>query len=99
MPEAKLAREAELPYSTIAFVTDYDCWNESEAKVSVEVVLATLKQNAVLAPKIISELIDKIPNPQSSPAHAALKNAVITDPKHWDLECIDRLNWLIAPRG
>ncbi len=96
MPEAKLAREAELPYSTIAFVTDYDCWNEAEAKVSVEVVLATLRQNADLAPKIIRELIDKIPNPEFSPAHDALKNAVITDPSHRDAESRARLAWLLG---
>ncbi len=96
MPEAKLAREAELPYSTIAFVTDYDCWHESEANVSVEVVLATLKQNADLAPRIIKELIDNIPSPESSPAHNSLRNAVITNPNHRDLEGSARLAWLIG---
>ena len=96
MPEAKLAREAELPYSTIAFVTDYDCWNETEANVSVEVVMATLKQNADLAPQIVKELIDKIPSPESGPAHNALKNAVITDPSHRGPEYSDRLAWLMG---
>jgi len=96
MPEAKLAGEAELPYSNLAFVTDYDCWNESEANVSVDVVMATLRQNADLAPKIVRELIDRIPRPESSPAHDALKNAVITDPNHRDREHSVQLAWLIG---
>jgi len=64
MPEAKLAREAELPYVTAAFVTDYDCWNESESAVSVEQILATLQANGKLALRIISELAARLPNPK-----------------------------------
>ena len=96
MPEAKLAREAELPYSTVAFVTDYDCWNESEASVSVDVVLSTLKKNAELAPRIIRALVDNLPDPTMSPASSALRNAIITDQKDCDHEVIERLKWLIG---
>ncbi len=96
MPEARLAREAELPYSTVAFVTDYDCWNDAEAEVSVDVVVSTLKKNADLAPKIVTELIANIPSPETSFAFGALKNAIITNPNHRDSELTDRLAWLIG---
>lgn len=96
MPEARLAREAELPYSTVAFVTDYDCWNDAEAEVSVDVVVSTLKKNADLAPKIVTELIANIPSPETSFAFGALKNAIITNSNHRDSELTDRLAWLIG---
>jgi 5'-methylthioadenosine phosphorylase len=53
MPEAKLAREAELCYATLALATDYDCWHESEDSVSVEMILATLHKNVELAKRVI----------------------------------------------
>ena len=96
MPEAKLAREAELPYATAAFVTDYDCWNESEAGVSVDVVLATLKRNAELAPRLILALLTNLPNPAMSPAFGALRNAIITDRSQCDRDVIERLSWLLG---
>ncbi len=96
MPEAKLAREAELPYSTVAFVTDYDCWNESEANVSVDIVLSTLKRNAELAPRIMRALADNLPDPTMSPAFGALRNAIVTDRKSCNGEVIERLKWLMG---
>jgi 5'-methylthioadenosine phosphorylase len=99
MPEAKLAREAELPYATIGFVTDYDCWNESEASVSVEVVLTTLKRNAELAPKIVRALVSDLPSPAASPAFGALKSAIITDLGQCEPAAIARLDWLIGKRS
>jgi 5'-methylthioadenosine phosphorylase len=97
MPEAKLAREAELPYATLAFVTDYDCWNEVHAEVSVEVVLTTLKQNADLAPRIVAELVPRLPDPRTSPAFGALKSAIITDCQDLSPETLKRVEWLIRP--
>lgn len=94
MPEAKLAREAALPYCTIAFVTDYDCWHESEAAVSVDIVLSTLKRNAELAPKIIRTLIDMLPDPSKSEAFGVLKNSVLTDLSHLDDSIASRIRWL-----
>ncbi len=95
MPEAKLAREAQLPYATIAFSTDYDCWHESEEHVSVEAVLAVLKSNASLAQSILRELPARLPDPQTSIAAQALKYAVITHGDNKKSEARMRLAWLL----
>jgi 5'-methylthioadenosine phosphorylase len=96
MPEARLAREAELPYSTIAFSTDYDSWHETEAAVSVEAVVAVLRQNADLAKRIVVELARSLPNAEKSPATGALAHAVITAKDHIDAAARARLGWLIG---
>jgi 5'-methylthioadenosine phosphorylase len=80
MPEAKLAREAELPYATVALVTDYDCWHASEESVSVAAVLAVLSTNAELAQRIVAELAKALPDRTKSAAANALEFAVITPP-------------------
>ncbi len=67
MPEAKLAREAELPYALLALATDYDCWHETEEDVSVEAVLAVLKANATLARRALAELAGAAPRPHRQP--------------------------------
>ncbi len=67
MPEAKLAREAELPYATLALSTDYDCWHESEEAVTVEVVVATLKQNVALARDVARRLAHALPDVSGEP--------------------------------
>ncbi len=95
MPEAKLAREAELPYATIAFATDYDCWHETEDDVSVAAVLAVLQQNADLGKRAVIELAGKLPDPKLSPAHDALNFAVMTGPEHIDAAARQRLGWLL----
>jgi len=97
MPEAKLAREAELPYATIAFATDYDCWHEEQEAVSVEAVIAVLRRNADLAKRIVGELSTALPDPEASPAHGALRNAIITAPGHVNPETRARLAWLMGP--
>jgi 5'-methylthioadenosine phosphorylase len=95
MPEAKLAREAELAFATAAFVTDYDCWHSAEADVSVQVVLETLSKNAALAPKIVGELVSRLPDPTLSPAFCALQYAVITKVEQQDPNSAQRLDWLL----
>ncbi len=95
MPEAKLAREAELPYATIALATDYDCWHASEEPVSVEAVLAVLKQNVGLAQRIVAEIAMSLPDARNSPAHRALRNAIITSREHVGQQARDRLSWLL----
>jgi 5'-methylthioadenosine phosphorylase len=80
IPEAKLAREAEMSYATLAFVTDYDCWHESEAAVSVETIVRILQQNAVMAQRLIGEALPHIPIERGSPYREALKGAIITNP-------------------
>ena len=80
LPEAKLAREAELPYASLAMATDYDCWHQSEAAVSVEAVIAVLNHNVDTARKTIAALVPRLPDPTQSPASSALRDAIITAP-------------------
>lgn len=96
MPEAKLAREAELPYVTAAFVTDFDCWNESEAAVSVDQILVTFQANGKLAPLIVAELAARLPDPRHSPACGALHGAIMTAPEHRSSLARDSLQWLLG---
>jgi 5'-methylthioadenosine phosphorylase len=97
MPEAKLAREAELPYATVALSTDYDCWHSSAESVSVEAVIAVLRQNVALAKRIVRELAGALPDPAKSPATAALASAIITSADHIDPAARERLAWLLGP--
>jgi 5'-methylthioadenosine phosphorylase len=83
LPEAKLAREAELHYAAIACVTDYDVWHESGATVTVEMVVANLQRNVANAKRILRALAARIPAPSASLAcgcGSALAHAVMTDP-------------------
>lgn len=98
MPEAKLAREAELPYATIALATDYDCWHETEEDVSVDAVVAVLRKNAELAKRIISELAGGLPDPSKSPAASALDGAILTPPGAITAAARERLAWLVGRR-
>jgi 5'-methylthioadenosine phosphorylase len=81
LQEAKLAREAEICYATLALATDYDCWHEEEEAVTVEVVVGRLRQNAATAQKAIAEAVASLPSGRSCPCATALKNAILTDPK------------------
>jgi 5'-methylthioadenosine phosphorylase len=79
LPEAKLAREAEIAYATLAMVTDYDCWHPDHDNVTVEMVIGNLMKNAVNAQQIIRETVRRLTeNPPTSDAHSALKSAIIT---------------------
>ncbi|CAN5572815.1 S-methyl-5'-thioadenosine phosphorylase [soil metagenome] len=79
LPEAKLAREAEIAYATLAMVTDYDCWHPDHDSVTVEMVIGNLQKNAVNAQKVIREVVRRLSeNPPASEAHSALKYAIIT---------------------
>jgi 5'-methylthioadenosine phosphorylase len=79
LPEAKLAREAEIAYATLALVTDYDCWQPDHDAVTVEMVVKVLAANAVLAQDIIRRAVPLIGVGFDSPAHHALAAAIITD--------------------
>ena len=96
MPEAKLAREAELPYATLALATDYDCWHESEADVDVQAILRVLKQNADLARRTVAQLAALLPPPQQSPALGATRHAILTPPSALSPEVAARLSWLLS---
>jgi 5'-methylthioadenosine phosphorylase len=95
MPEAKLAREAELPYATLALATDYDCWHTSEDAVSVEAVLEVLNRNSSLAKRVVIELSKDLPDPEQCPASRALDGAIITTQSAIGPEERARLGWLI----
>ena len=83
MPEAKLAREAEIRYSTVAMVTDYDCWHPDHDEVDVSMVVQTLMKNAANAQNMIKEIIKTFKNysVDKDPANNCLDVAIITDPK------------------
>jgi 5'-methylthioadenosine phosphorylase len=86
LPEAKLAREAELPYASIAMVTDYDCWHQSEEAVTVEAVIAVMHANVQKARAIVRALAGRLPDPALSPTRDALRNAIMTAPEHISAE-------------
>ena len=79
LPEAKLAREAEIAYATLALVTDYDCWHPEHDSVTVEMIIENLHHNATNAQKVIQETVRRlVTNPPISEAHSALKYAILT---------------------
>lgn len=78
--EAKLAREAEICYSTLAAVTDYDCWHESKEPVTVEMVIANLNKNVENSKKILKKILASLPIEKNCSCQEALKYAIITDP-------------------
>ena len=83
MPEAKLAREAEIRYCTVAMVTDYDCWHPDHDEVDVSMVVQTLMKNAANAQNMIKEIIKTFKNysVEKDPANDCLDVAIITDAK------------------
>jgi 5'-methylthioadenosine phosphorylase len=91
LPEAKLAREAEIAFATMAMITDYDCWKVEEEPVSAEIVLSHLVANAETARKIIVDVIPQIPAEADWPEHFALSTALITDRKLWPQSTIEKL--------
>lgn len=95
-PEAKLAREAELPYATLAMATDYDCWHEGHDAVTVEAIIAVMLQNVTQAKQIIVELAKAVPDPTGRPATAALAGAIITNPDSITADVREKLRPLIG---
>jgi 5'-methylthioadenosine phosphorylase len=80
--EAKLAREAEICYATMAMVTDYDCWHEEEADVTVGEVVARLHDNAARAQTILARTLEFIPAARPCACATALRNAILTERAH-----------------
>ncbi|HMJ51014.1 MAG TPA: S-methyl-5'-thioadenosine phosphorylase [Polyangiaceae bacterium] len=95
MPEAKLAREAELPYATIAIATDYDCWHESE-DVRVDAILAVLQRSLDSTKRLLVELAPALPDPAKSPARGALASAVLTERTQITPAKRAELAWLLS---
>jgi 5'-methylthioadenosine phosphorylase len=96
LQEAKLAREAELAYTTVALVTDYDCWHDSEADVDVTAVLAVLKQNVELARAVVVELAKGVAAAEPISAAGCMRHAVITHPDAVGADARRRLQLLIG---
>jgi 5'-methylthioadenosine phosphorylase len=91
LPEAKLAREAELCYATLALATDYDCWHETEEDVSVDAVIAILEANASNARAVVEKLARGAARPRGCGCGTALDNTVITDRKLIPAEVAERM--------
>ena len=95
MPEAKLAREAELCYATVAMITDYDCWHPEHDHVTVEAIVQVLQANAGKARTLVSELVPRLGAPRevcSCGCNRALDNAIITPPAVRDPTLVRRLD-------
>lgn len=93
MPEARLAREAELPYALLGMVTDYDCWREPDADVDVAQIIKVLQANAELARKTLAEFAAGLPKTRkASPIDNTLDTAIVTQQDKWNVETAARLD-------
>jgi len=91
LPEAKLAREAEIAFAAMAMITDYDCWKVEEEAVSAQTVLGHLLANAETAKKVLLDVIPQIPTEPNWPEHTALDSALVTDRKLWPPATVEKL--------
>ena len=97
MPEAKLAREAELPYASVAMVTDYDCWREEEAHVEMTHIVEVMQGNARKARDLVRRLALSLPAARApSPIDTALDGALVTAPSARDAALVDRLSAIVG---
>lgn len=94
--EAKLAREAEIAFATIACITDYDCWKTELEPVSVQTVLGHLKANADVAKRLLQRVIPQIPLDAKEPEHTALNYAIVTQRLHWPTDTLDKLDAILS---
>jgi 5'-methylthioadenosine phosphorylase len=81
LPEAKLAREAEMCYATMAWITDYDCWHEGTESVTVEMVIQNLQRNVANSKEMIRRVVPQLKDAPGCPCNSALKDAIITPPQ------------------
>jgi 5'-methylthioadenosine phosphorylase len=95
--EAKCAREAEIAYATMAMVTDYDCWKEDEAHVTVEIIVECLRRNAAQAQALIREAVPAIPHAPGCSCHRALDKAILTERRLWPKRTRRELEPLLRP--
>ena len=96
LPEAKLAREAEIALATMAMITDYDCWKVEEEPVSAQTVFAHLLANAETAKKILARVIPRVPTEPDWPEHRALDTALLTDRKLWPAATFQKLQPILG---
>ncbi|MBV9275632.1 MAG: S-methyl-5'-thioadenosine phosphorylase [Verrucomicrobia bacterium] len=95
LPEAKLAREAEMAFASISLITDYDCWKVDEEPVTAQIVVGHLMANADAARRIIPRVVEQVPDEPNWPEHQALDTALITDRKLWPPETIKKLEVIL----
>ncbi|MEP6847397.1 MAG: S-methyl-5'-thioadenosine phosphorylase [Acidobacteriota bacterium] len=102
LQEAKLAREAEIAYATLALVTDYDCWYEGHDSVTIEMVIGNLNKNVRNAQLILKDAVKRVAAKETPNQYReAIKNAIFTAPEHWPAESAKKLEAIIgkyAPR-
>lgn len=91
LPEAKLAREAEIALATVAMITDYDCWKVEEEPVTADIVLSHLKANSAMAKAILARAIPNIPPTPDWPEHHSLDAAFATPRELWPVETVEKL--------
>jgi 5'-methylthioadenosine phosphorylase len=97
MPEARLAREAELPYALVGMVTDYDCWRENEAPVEVPEILAQMAANGAIARATVTALAASLPPERTpSPIDTGLDGAILTAPDRRDPDLVERNSAILA---
>jgi 5'-methylthioadenosine phosphorylase len=95
LPEAKLAREAEICYATMALVTDYDCWHQAEENVSVDLVIRNLQKNVATSQGVIQELVPLIPPSRDCDCTSALRDAIITSTQRIPESARSRLSFIV----
>jgi 5'-methylthioadenosine phosphorylase len=96
LPEAKLAREAEIALATMAMVTDYDCWKVEEEPVSAQTVIGHLLANAETAKRVLAALIPRMPTEPNWPEHRALDSALVTDRSLWPAVAREKLSAILG---
>jgi len=96
LPEAKLAREAEIAFATMAMITDYDAWKLGEEPVSADIVLSHLIANAETARRVIVDVTPRIANEPNWPEHFALDSALVTDRKFWPQATVEKLRPILG---
>ncbi len=96
LQEAKLAREAEICYATMAMVTDYDCWREGHDSVTIEEIVAVLNQNAANAARVVKAAVAAMPVEKTCPCAMALKYAILTNPAVIPAATREKLDLLIG---
>ena len=96
LPEAKLAREAEIAFAAMAMITDYDCWKVEEEAVSARTVLGHVMANAATAKKVLLNVIPRIPTEPNWPEHIALDSALVTDRKLWPAATVEKLGPILG---
>ena len=96
LPEAKLAREAEIALATLAMITDYDCWKVEDEPVTAEAVVAHLHANVAMAKTILAKVIPRIPKEANWPEHSALNGALMTDRSLWPEQTVEDLRPILG---